>query len=212
MASVLMNLMRSKWMMRGVDIPGRAYVPIVSDESLATPLQILTSFFDCTYQVSENVYAWHVNHSFQLILKHGNVPGASLSYNTMGIVHAAILKDYDLGEKLSLVGLEFGRAKDSLACLGQAIYLRSVFVQHWSHELDAVIDLMAEGMRALSNAGELNWLDYTRGCRDIIIMLRSRNLGDLEDAAAASKDVMHLRSSRWARPSYIFLRKVHMPA
>ncbi|WP_141732064.1 AAA family ATPase [Oligoflexus tunisiensis] len=207
LASVLINLVHSKWMMSRVDIPSRAAAPLVSDEAVATPLQILTSFFDCTFQVNENLYAWHVNHAFQLILRHGNAPGASLSYTTMGIVHAAILKDYDQGEKLSLVGLEFARRNDSLACLGQVIYLRTTFVKHWSHELDAVTDLMLEGMRVLSNAGELNWLDYTRGCRDIMIILRSRSLGDLEDAAAASKDVMNLRSSRWARPAYLFLRK-----
>ncbi|MBE9225259.1 AAA family ATPase [Phormidium sp. LEGE 05292] len=155
--NVLASLIKTKLRQGNKSIEALASLPEMTDDELLAAMRILLALSPAAFAVRPNLYPLVTFKMVNLSLKYGNTPLSTYGYGTYGLLHCAMLGDFDSGYRygqLARTLLHQFNAKEVTAIVSIPLY---VFITHWKEHIKTALAGLLEGSQTGLSTGDIEY-------------------------------------------------------
>ena len=190
MASIVVDLARTKVALRGRVIESLAELPVMTDARMVSAMQMIERMIPAAFRSGSKLFPLLVFRLVRLSVRHGNSPVSAFGYSTYAISLCGVLGDYDGGYRFSLVGQRVAERFNAPAFRAKALFVFGNFVRHWREPLGESIEPLAQSWRLGMESGaqfEAIWATFYR----LLWLLQSgRDLLEVEGEITAMEGLL----------------------
>ena len=190
MASIVVDLARTKFALRGRVIESLADLPAMTDARMIAAMQMIERMIPAAFRSGSKLFPLLVFRLVRLSVRHGNSPVSAFGYSTYAISLCGVLGDYDGGYRFSLVGQRVAERFNAPAFRSKALFVFGNFVRHWREPLAESIEPLAQSWRLGMESGaqfEAIWATFYR----LLWLLQSgRDLPEVEGEIIAMEGLL----------------------
>jgi predicted ATPase/class 3 adenylate cyclase len=165
MASVVADMARTKWALRGRVIESLAELPATTDASTIAAMQLIERIIPAAFRSGSKIFPLLVFRLVRLSVRRGNGPVSSFGYSAYAISLCGVLGDYDAGYRFALVGQRVAERFNAPTFRAKALFVFGNFVRHWKEPLAECIEPLAQSWRFGMESGaqfEAIWATFYR--------------------------------------------------
>ncbi|WP_330220748.1 trifunctional serine/threonine-protein kinase/ATP-binding protein/sensor histidine kinase [[Phormidium ambiguum] IAM M-71] len=155
--NVLASLIATKLRQGNKSIAALAYMPEMTDSELLAAMRILLTLSPAAFAVRPNLYPLVTFKMVNLSLQYGNTPLSTYGYGTYGLLHCAMLGDFNSGYQygqLARTLLNQFNAKEVTAIVSIPLY---VFITHWKEHIKTALAGLLEGSQTGLSTGNIEY-------------------------------------------------------
>jgi predicted ATPase/class 3 adenylate cyclase len=190
MASVVSDLAKTKFALRGHPIESLADLPTMTDPATIAAMQMIERMIPAAFRSGSKLFPLLVFRLVRLSVRHGNSPVSAFGYSTYAISLCGVLGDYDGGYRFSLVGQRVAERFNAPAFRSKALFVFGNFVRHWREPLAACIDPLAQAWRFGMESGAQFEAIWSTFYRLLWILQSGRELAEVDGEIAAMEGLL----------------------
>ncbi|HEY9302538.1 MAG TPA: serine/threonine protein kinase, partial [Phormidium sp.] len=155
--NVLASLIWTKLRQGNKSIEALASMPEMTDCELLAAMRILLALSPASFAVRPNLYPLVTFKMVNLSLKYGNTPLSTYGYGTYGLLHCAMLGDFNSGYRYGQLAhtlLHQFNAKEVTAIVSIPLY---VFITHWKEHIKTALAGLLEGSQTGLSTGNIEY-------------------------------------------------------
>ncbi len=187
---VVTELLRTKWALRGRDVPGLLELPQATDGGVRVAMRVLVTVSAAAYATEPDVFPQIVFRLVRMSLAHGNTPESAFGYVCYGLALCAVLGDYDGGLAFGRLALGMVDRLSARDLEARVRFLYALFIQVWSEPLEGTLSHFKAGANRGLETGDLEYYSYNFYGLDAHRLWTGADLAGLAKAAAVHHEAI----------------------
>lgn len=155
---VALEILRTKWNLRGKSIESLARLPAMVEPGPMVALNILVNLMTVAYSSSAELSAIAMTTMLNLTLKHGSAPVSSFAFADYGLLVGSGLGSYDKALEFGKLGIAVADHFGSKLFLGRCNFIMGAVLNHWKHHATGNLAYLHEGQRFSTESGDLQFV------------------------------------------------------
>jgi predicted ATPase/serine phosphatase RsbU (regulator of sigma subunit) len=156
--SVAIEILRTKWNLRGKPIESLALLPAMGKPGPMIAVDILANLMTVAYSSSAELSAIAMTTMLNLTLRHGSAPVSSYSFTNYGLLVGSGLGSYDKGLEFGKLGIAVADHFRSKLFLGRCNFIVGAVLNHWRNHASGNLTYLNEGQRFSTESGDLQFV------------------------------------------------------
>lgn len=156
--SVAMQIVRTKWNLRGRSIESLARLPEMAQPGPMVAMNILANLMTVAYSSSAELSAIAMTTMLNLTLRHGLAPVSSFAFADYGLLVGSGLGSYDKANEFGKLGIAVGDHFNSKLFLGRCNFVIGAVLNHWRNHANTNLQYLNEGQRFSTESGDLQFV------------------------------------------------------
>ena len=187
---VVAELARTKWALRGRDVPKLLELPQATDVGVRVAMRVLVTVSAAAYATEPDVFPQIVFRLVRMSLQHGNTPESAFGYVCYGLALCAVLRDYDGGLAFGRLALAMVDRLTARELEARVRFLYGLFIQVWSEPLTDTLSHFRTGANRGLETGDLEYYSYNFYALDAHRLWTGAGLPDLAKAAVVHHEAI----------------------
>jgi PAS domain S-box-containing protein len=138
-------------------------LPLMSDPSSLSTLDVLTKIAVPSYYTDANLLALVSCRAINLSLERGNCDGSCFAYEWLGLVAGARFGDYKAAHRFGQLGYDLVEKRGLNRFVARTYNNFAIHVLPWVRHVKTVRDLLRRAFEAADKIGDLTFVAYSRG-------------------------------------------------
>lgn len=156
--SVAMEILKTKWNLRGKPIESLARLPAMGEPGPMVAMDILVNLMTVAYSSSAELSAIAMTTMLNLTLKHGSAPAFSFAFADYGLLVGSGLGSYDKALEFGKLGIAVADHFRSKLFLGRCNFIMGAVLNHWRNHGSSNLAYLNEGQRFSTESGDLQFV------------------------------------------------------
>jgi predicted ATPase/signal transduction histidine kinase len=182
--TVLSELLKIKWGLRGKKIKDLMYLPHMTDPDQKAIMNLLMIMAPSTFFISADLYILTQLKMVNISLRHGNTEVSSFAYGAYGFIIGSGLGDFKTGYEFGQLAIKLSEKFNDLALIGKTNFMMGCFINHWTMPAKSGVDYLMKTYQDCLESGDLMFAGYAVGH---IIMRKTMNGDTLDDLYAETE-------------------------
>jgi len=187
---VVAELLRTKWALRGRDVPGLLDLPQATDLGVRVAMRVIVTVSAAAYATEPDVFPQLVFRLVRMSLLHGNTPESAFGYVCYGLALCAVLRDYDGGLAFGRLALGMVDRLMARELEARVRFLYALFIQVWSEPLADTLSHFKAGANRGLETGDLEYYSYNFYGLDAHRLWTGAGLPELAKAAVVHHEAI----------------------
>ncbi len=168
--TVIVEVLRTKWLMRGKSIDSLEYLPELAEPRLIVAVSVINEMAAPAFFLDTNLYTVLVLKMLHVSLAHGNSELSSYSYALYGMICGAFLSDFESGLKFGELALRLNKKYQCPEVVAKIHFIMGIFINPWRNDVRTNLEYLSTGYKEGRVAGDLVYTGYS-GLAQIYSML-----------------------------------------
>lgn len=193
---VVLELLHTKWVLRGHPVAGLVELPPMSDTAIQVAMRVLVAVSSAAYANEPQLFPQLVFALVQRSIRHGTTPQSAFGYVCYGLAMCAVLGDYDGGLAFGLLALAVMDRTGAREFEAKLRFLNGLFILPWSQPLADTMEPFRLGAAAGLETGDLEYYSYCFYGLDSHALLAGQDLQALAVSTSAHHEAILKHNQR----------------
>ncbi len=152
---ILLSLLKTRAMLLGRSPEVLLGLLDLPSPALRTAMRLMVDIGSAAYVSDINLYVLLVLRTFQISIRYGSTPYASVAYTGYGVLLCGVLNDPRIGYRYGQLALKNLDRFNERRLRGYVQFVVATFITHWSRPLSETLKLYQDGYRHAIDNGDM---------------------------------------------------------
>ena len=187
---VMLDLVKTKLMLRGKDNDTLASLPVMTDPEKKAAMRMLNDIASPAYWGRPEILPFVIFRMIQLTLRHGVTEVSAFGFPTYGLLMCAVLGDMPEGYRFGQLGLRLLDRFDAKEWLSQSYTPVYALINHWSEHVHLSLEPFLYSYRIGFETGAIEYACVNLNIYVIHSYLGGKPLGPMEEETHSYAELM----------------------
>ncbi len=157
-ATVGIEILKSKWALRGKSIPDLARLPRMTEPEPTIAIDILTSLMTVAYSSSAELSATVMTKLLKTTLKYGIADASSYAFALYGLLVGAGLRSYKDAYEFGNLAITVSQQLNSHLYQGRSNFVMGAVIHHWRKHAKSNLEFLTNARSLSLESGDLQFV------------------------------------------------------
>jgi predicted ATPase/serine phosphatase RsbU (regulator of sigma subunit)/tRNA A-37 threonylcarbamoyl transferase component Bud32 len=182
-ATVGIEILRSKWALRGRSIPNLSQLPRMNAPAPRVAIDILTSLMIVAYSSSAELSATVITRLLNTTLRHGIAEASSYAFALYGLLLGAGLRSYKAAYEFGNLAITVSQQSNNLLYQGRSNFVMGAVIHHWRKHAKLNLEYLTEARSLSMESGDLQFVASAHTHLVLVHMFIGTSLDDVFEKA-----------------------------